>query len=100
MLYFIPFAGHQEATGNNTLACGIGLYVAGNLLKDKFFVGKIHVKAVYHVIAVPPGVGPKLVMLKPIALGKADHIQPVASPAFTVMGRCKQPLHEPLNRSG
>ena len=70
--------------------------VSGDLLPDELVVGLVVVECGDDVIAEAPGVGPLAVRLEAVALGKANHIQPVPAPAFTVARVIKHLVHQAL----
>ena len=60
--------------------------VSGNLQLHKPVVGQIIIERLDHPVAVTPGIGPHLVMLETIGLGKARQVQPVLRPVLPVGG--------------
>ena len=48
------------------------------------------------VVAVGPGVGTRLVLVVAVRLAEMDDVEPVPRPAFAVMRRGEQPVHQLL----
>ena len=71
-------------------------HVAGDLLLHETAVGFVLIEGTDHVIAIGPGVGPRLVLVVAMRFAVMDHIQPVPGPAFAVAGRGQQPIDQVL----
>ena len=81
---FIQHRIAQEPSGH---AAGIGRLrqqVASDLLDEKLVIGQIAIEGVDHPISVRPD-KPRLVLFETIGVGIASRIQPMSSPAFSVM---------------
>ena len=74
---------------------GLGQLVARDLFAHEPVVGLVGVEAVDDVVAVAPGVGLRPIPLVAVALGIADQVQPMATPALAVLRRFEQPIDEP-----
>jgi hypothetical protein len=62
-------------------------FVAGDLFLDEAVVGLVGVQALDDVVAVAPDVWAGLVGLEAFGVGIAGEVEPVARPAFAVLGR-------------
>ena len=71
-----------------------GQQVAGQLLDHELVVGLVVVKSVDDVVAVSPGVAKGDVLVEPIGICITGNVEPVPSPAFTVVRRCEQSVHD------
>lgn len=69
-------------------------YVARQLHADKFVVGQILIECVDDPVAIGIGVVARLVVFKTIALSEAHDVQPMSSPAFSIVRRCKHPINQ------
>ena len=81
---FIQHRIAQEPSGH---AAGIGRLrqqVASDLLDEKLVIGQVAIEGVDHPISVRPD-KPGLVLFETIGVGIASRIQPMSSPAFSVM---------------
>jgi hypothetical protein len=73
-------------------------FVAGQLLGEEPVVRLVAVQRVDDVIAIPPGIGEMPVVFVAFALGVADDVEPVLSPAFTVLRARQQSFDDLLER--
>ena len=71
-------------------------FIARQLFTDETVVGLVRVESPHHVVAVAPRVGPRRIVLEPVALRKARQIQPVPPPPLAVVRRGQQPVNERL----
>ena len=70
--------------------------VAGQLLDREAIERHVGVDRVDHPIAIPPGVGPRVVLLIAVGVGIAGQVEPVPAPAFAEVRRVQQPLDQLL----
>ncbi len=70
--------------------------VAGDLLAEELVVGFIVVEGIDDVVAIAPGVGDGEVGGLAGRVGIAHDIEPVPSPALTVVRRGQQPIDQPF----
>ena len=89
---FIDHRIAQKARRHNLILCRIRQQVAGNLLDDELAVRQIAIQRVYHVVAIKPHL-PLLIFFKAVGIRVARRVQPVASPALTIVRRFQQPVH-------
>ncbi len=82
-------AGDEESGGHTRAAL-----VASELLADELPVGDVAVDRIDHIVAIGPGVGPCAVGLVAVALGKANHVEPVLAPLLAIMVRRQQPIDQ------
>jgi hypothetical protein len=75
--------GHIQAEG-----------VASKLLADELVVGLVFVERGDDVIAELPPIWPLAIRLEAVALGEANHIEPVPSPAFAITRVVQHLVHE------
>ena len=68
--------------------------VAGQLFGDKLVIGLVFGERADDVVAILPGLAAMRVVLKSIAFGEADHIQPLARLAFGILGHGEQAIHQ------
>ena len=61
--------------------------LACDLFPGELVVGKIVVEGLDDPVAIGPGIAAGFVVLKAVALSVASDIEPVACPAFAVIGR-------------
>ena len=71
-------------------------HVAGELLLHEPRVRLVLVERADHVIAIGPGVAPRLVLVVAVRFAVVDHVQPVPPPALAVARRGQQPVHQLL----
>ena len=105
-----PLVGREHRIGRADLvlwsaddeACGrVGSeHVAAELLSNKLVIRLVGMKRRDHPVAIGPGVGPDLVHLEAVALGKSHDVEPVPRPALAVVRRGKQPVDEFRERPG
>jgi len=88
-------AGHEEP-GGHVDPQG----VAGDLLAQEAVVGLVGVEGLDDVVAEAPGAQPLPVGLEAVALGEADHVEPMAPPALAVAGVLEHAIHEALEGPG
>ena len=89
-------AGPQEAGGDARLVRDVVQLVARDLLAQELVVRLVVVEGVDDVVAVAPHVQADVVLLEPVGVGVARHVQPVAAPALAVVGRIEQLVDQPL----
>ena len=70
--------------------------VAGQLLDREPVERQVRIHRVDHPIAIPPGIGPRIVFLIAVGVGIAGHVEPVPAPALAEVGRIEQPVDQPL----
>ena len=90
--FFIDHRIAQESRRHHLLLRRIRNQVAGKLLLDESVIGQILVQRLDHPIAIKPDIA-HLVFFVAVRVGIPCSIQPVAAPAFTVMGRSEQTIH-------
>ena len=90
----VPRSGGDEA--DCLLAVGrIGKeHVTGDLLLDEPGIGLVGVERADDVIAIGPGIRPRLVLVVAVGVAVVDDVEPVPGPAFAVAGRGQQPVDE------
>ena len=66
---------------------GGGHQIARDLLAHELIVGFVPVQGVDHPVPIAPGVGEGFVLVQPVRVGVAGHVEPVASPPLAVAGR-------------
>ena len=71
-------------------------HVARELLLHEARVRLVLVERADHVIAIGPGIAPRLVLVVAVRFAVVHHIQPVASPALAVARRGEQAVHQLL----
>ena len=91
----VPGAADEHARGNNAVAGHRFEDVAGELFLHETVVGLVVVEAPDDVVAVVPSPVAWMVVFKSLALGIADDVEPVPSPAFAVVGRGEELVDEP-----
>ena len=96
----IPRACREESGGDY----GVGVvgrdHVAGDLSPNKLVVGEVGIDRLDHPVAIPPGVGPELIAFEAVGVGVVGDVEPVAGPAFAVVGRGEQAVDEFFIRIG
>ncbi len=65
-------------------------HVAGNLPLHELIVRHILIEGINHPVPIRPSVGAELIIFKSVTLTITRHIQPVPSPALSVMRRRKK----------
>ena len=70
--------------------------VAGDLLNDEPVIRLVRVETLDDVVAVAPGLRPFGVQFESVALGEADHIEPVLRLPLPEVRRGEQPVHQLL----
>ena len=90
----IPRPGGQEASGDHCVGIVGRQDVAGDLLAEKLVVGLVGVERLDHIVAIPPGIGAELITLEAVGVGVVGDVEPVAGPAFAVVGRSEQAIDE------
>ena len=92
-------AKHQEAGCDQSLgAVGVTPVredVASQLLAHELVIGLVLIERPDHVVAVAPGVAVHDVVVHPVAIRIARHVQPMPAPALPVARRGQQPVHNP-----
>ena len=68
--------------------------VCGELLLHKSLPGFILVERSDHIIAKPPGMRAMDIVLKTMRVGKMNRVEPVPRPAFSILWRGQQPIHQ------
>ncbi len=84
--FIIPMPETQKACGDVSVYGGVWQLVACDLFKDKAVEGFIVIQRFDDIVAVAPYEGFFCVTLVPVAVCVASDIQPVAGPAFAVLG--------------
>ena len=92
----IPHPQAVEAGGDDRVPACIIELIPGELLQHEAVVGLVVVEAPDHVVPVAPGIGLLSIPLIAVGLRKAHHVQPVPSPALTVLWFLQQPVNHPL----
>ena len=75
-------------------------FVAGKLQADENVVRQIAVQGLDDPVSISPGVGPGLVELEAVGLGKARQVKPVLRPALAKLGARKQTVDQAVIRLG
>src|SRR5262249_680668 len=81
----IPQRVAVEACGDLLVDRHARKQVAGELLDGELVERQVLIDRPHNPVAVPPGVGAKLVVLVTVTLGEAGQVEPVAAPALTEM---------------
>ena len=81
---FIQHRIAQEPSGHAAGIGRLGQQVTSDLLDEKLVIGQVAIEGVDHPISVRPD-KPGLVLFETIGVGIASRIQPMSSPAFSVM---------------
>ena len=89
-----------ESRGDAGLGIVRPQFIAGDLLLDEAVIGLVLVERLDDVIAVAPGIRPRLVALESFAFGVAGEIQPVPRPAFAIVRRSEQAVDHLFVRVG
>ena len=76
--------GRQPPVGDGRIRRG-WQQVAGELFADKLIEGTVLVEGIDDVVAIVVGEGIGLVLIGAIGVGVAHHVEPVSSPAFTIV---------------
>ena len=84
-------AGQEPKTGERLFVLAKVKLIRGKLLKKEFIVRQIVIDRTNHVIAIGEGIGT-------VGTGVPGHVQPVTAPAFAVMRRGEQTIHDPRER--
>ena len=96
----IPRACREESGGDHRVGIVGRDHVAGDLSPKKLVVGEVGIERLDHPVAIPPGVGPELVAFEAVGVGVVGDVEPVAGPAFAVVGRGEQAVDEFFIRIG
>ena len=70
--------------------------VAGDLFDHKLAIGQVAVERADHIVAIAEYIGDIIVKLMPGGLGIAHQVEPVASPALSIVRADEQPVDKPL----
>ena len=92
----IPRAGGQKTERDDAVERVRVESVAGNLLIDEAAIRLIGIEGPNDVIAIRPGVGPRLVFVVAVRLAEMHHVEPMPRPALAVLRRRQQPIDQPL----
>ena len=84
----------MEAGGYVLLRGAAREQVARHLLDREPIEGHVRVERIDYPVAITPGVRPQGVTAKPVAIGVAGKVEPVASPLLAVVGRIEQPVEQ------
>ena len=87
----LPAAGQEPKTGQSLFVLAKVELIRGELLDKEFIVGQIVIERTNDVIAVGEGMGA-------VGTGVSSHIQPVTAPAFAVVPRGEQTIHDCCER--
>ena len=93
----VPRAGGEEAERLDAVRRAGEEHVAGDLLLHEPRVRLVGVEGADDVIAVGPGVGPRLVLVVAVRLAEVDDIEPVPRPALAVV-RARRAVDRPASR--
>ena len=96
----IPRACCEETGGGHRIGVVGRDHVAGDLPPNKLVVGEVGIERLDHPVAIPPGVGPKLVAFEAVGVGIVRNVEPVAGPALAVVGRGEQAVDKFFIRVG
>ena len=72
--------------------------IAGQLLDDEPIERLVAVERRHDIVPVPPGVAVGNVLVEPVGIRVAGHVEPMSSPAFPVSRRRQQAAHNPRER--
>ena len=89
----------EEARGDALVEGRVRQEVAGELLDGELVEGLVLVQRSDHPVAPRPDAA-GAVLLEAVGVGVACGVEPPTAPAFAVMGRGEQPLHDPLVGAG
>src|SRR5439155_1016028 len=95
----VPRTGGDEAGGGQAVHAVGEQHVAGDLLLHEAGVRLVGIEGANDVVAVRPGVGPRLVLVVAVRVAVMHHVEPVAGPALAVGGRLR-PLVDPRLQDG
>ena len=87
-------SGEQETGGDGGLWIFWMEKVTGDLLLHKLIIGEVGVEGVDDPVAITPGVGANLVVLKAVRLRETRKVKPMLRPVLAVSGRSKQTVDE------
>ena len=96
----IPRPSGQESGSDHRVGIVGSDHVAGDLSPKKLVVAEVGIEGLDHPVAIPPGVGPELVAFEAVGVGVVGDVEPVAGPAFAVVGRGEQAVDEFFIRIG
>ena len=90
----------EESGGRPALQRGlqitrIGQEVSRQLLSHEQIVGLVPVEGLDHVIPIAEGGRMRHVLVQPVGIGVAGHVQPVAAPALSIAGRGQETFDQP-----
>ena len=68
--------------------------ISCQLLNQELVIGKIAIESINDKVSVPPGESHDGVGIICGRFRVSDDIQPMSSPAFPIVGRCEQPIHD------
>ena len=77
-----------------------GDLIPRDLLPDETVVWLVRIEGADDVVAIAPGVRLLPIPLVAVALGEADQVEPMARPAFPVMGGAEEAVDEPFPGAG
>ena len=92
--------GDQCASRLDRVRVGRCQQISGDLPAGEFVIGEIGVQRANDPVAVGPRVGPNRIALESVGLTKADDIQPMPCPAFSVVRAGEQAVNQFLVRGG
>ncbi len=90
----VPRPGRDE-TGRLDAVARVGLeHVAGQLFLDELPIRPVLVERADQIIAIGPGIGPRLVLVVAVRLAVVHDVHPVPRPPLAVMRRGQQPIDQ------
>ena len=90
----VPWAGGDEAEGFDAVAGVWEEDIAGELFGDEAGVGFVGIEGADDVVAVGPCVRARLVLVVAVGVAVVDGVEPVAGPAFAVLGAGEETVGE------
>ena len=92
----IPRSRRDEAQPQDAVRSARKKHIARKLLLDEACIRLVVVEGLDDVVAIRPCVGPELVFVVAARVGVLHHVEPVPSPALTVVLRSEQTIDQPL----
>ena len=89
----------QERRGDVAIGGLVVQLIARHLFGEEHVVGLVAVERADDVVAIPPDVGPVVVVFVAVGIGVAGGIQPVTSPPLAVVRRGEQRVDQPFPRA-
>ena len=90
---FVQHGVAMKARGDELILGGLRQQIARELFNGEFIEGQVGVQGTDDPVAIRPD-GSVAILLVAVAVGVAREVEPLARPAFTVMGRGEELVHE------